>query len=106
MSDVWLDRFQKEALPRIVREFKPVKVIFFGSRVKGGAKEDSDIDVIIISEAFRGIPFLKRMEKVLKVARFPKHVDFLCYTPEEFERIKDSSAIVREAMEEYVEAAL
>ncbi|WP_456475850.1 nucleotidyltransferase domain-containing protein [Candidatus Pyrohabitans sp.] len=106
MGDVWLDKFQKEALPRIVREFKPIKVIFFGSRVKGGAREDSDIDVIIISEAFRGIPFIRRMERVLKVARFPKHVDFLCYTPEEFERIKNSSAVVQEAMEEYVEAAL
>lgn len=106
MSDAWLERFQKEALPRIVREFKPIKVIFFGSRVKGSAREDSDIDVIIISEAFRGIPFIRRMERVLKVARFPKHVDFLCYTPEEFERIKNSSAIVQEAMEEYVEAAL
>ncbi|NOZ59361.1 MAG: nucleotidyltransferase domain-containing protein [Euryarchaeota archaeon] len=106
MGDVWLDRFKREALPRIVREFKPVRVIFFGSRVKGGAREDSDIDVIIISEAFRDVPFLRRMERVLKVARFPKHVDFLCYTPEEFERIKKSSAIVKEAMEEYVEAAL
>jgi len=55
------------------------RVIFFGSKVKGGAGEDSGIGVMIVSEAFRCVPFLRRMEMVLKVARFPKHVDFLCY---------------------------
>ncbi|WXG42308.1 MAG: nucleotidyltransferase domain-containing protein [Candidatus Freyarchaeum deiterrae] len=106
VNDIWIEKFQKEALPRIVQDIKPERVLFFGSRVTGNAKEESDLDVIIISEAFRGIPFIKRAEKVLKTARFPKHVDYLCYTPEEFERIKTTSSIIQDAMEQNVEATL
>lgn len=46
------------------------------------------------------------MENMLKLVRFPKHVDYLCYTPEEFERIKDSSSIVEDALEECIEATI
>ncbi len=106
VSDIWIEKFQKEALPRIVKEIEPEKVLLFGSRVTGNATDDSDIDVIIISKAFREIPFIKRAEKVLKIARFPKHVDYLCYTPEEFERMKNTSSIIQEAMEQYIEAPI
>ena len=106
MHDVWINRFAKEVLPIIVKELQPSKVLFFGSRAQGIATEDSDIDVIIISEHFKDIPFIERMVKVLKLARFPKHVDYLCYTPEEFMNIKTSSTIIENALENSVEAVL
>ncbi|MFQ6129158.1 MAG: nucleotidyltransferase domain-containing protein [Thermoplasmata archaeon] len=105
MSDAWVERFKKEALPRIVREIRPAKVFLFGSRVTGEAREESDLDVIIVSERFEGVRFLKRMEMLLNIARFPKHVDYLCYTPEEFERMKSSSSLIRSAMRQWVEIA-
>jgi predicted nucleotidyltransferase len=104
MDDRWINRFQKEALPRIIEVIGPARVLLFGSRVRGKATEDSDIDVIIVSIFFKDIPFIKRMEKVLTIAKFPKHVDYFCYTPEEFDRIKDSSSVIEDALEEYVEA--
>ncbi len=104
MSDPWIDRFNKEVLPLIVAEFKPVKVMFFGSRVSGDASKDSDIDVIIISEAFKDIPFVKRMGKILNLTRFPKHVDYLCYTPEEFNNVKNNSIVIEDALENHLEA--
>ena len=78
----------------------------FGSRITGRATEASDLDVIIISQDFKKIPFVKRMGEILKAARFPKHVDYFCYTPDEFERIKGASAIIEQALREGIELAL
>ena len=106
MSDLWIEKFKKEALPIIVKVIKPSRLLFFGSRATGNADENSDIDVIIISDMFKDIPFIKRMEKIIKLTRFPKHVDYLCYTPEEFKNIKETSLIIDNALENFVEAAI
>jgi predicted nucleotidyltransferase len=70
----------------------------FGSRAKGNFNKDSDIDLIIVSETFKDVPMIRRMSVVLKELKFPKHIDVLCYTPEEFERIQNTSAIVKDAL--------
>lgn len=105
MADIWVTRFKTEALPAIRAAFKPARVMVFGSRVTGNARADSDIDVIIVSDAFAGSRFLGRMARVLKVVRFPKHVDYLCYTPEEFVRIQSTSSVVGDAMRNHLEVA-
>ena len=106
MSDRWvtemindpvLTRFCQEALPAIRAAFSPEKVLVFGSRVRGRAHADSDIDTIIIAEAFRGIPFVNRAAFVMRSAKFDRHVAYLCYTPDEYERTKNRSIILRDA---------
>jgi predicted nucleotidyltransferase len=99
MKDIWLQRFEKKVLPVLESEFKPETVIIFGSRVTGSAQEGSDIDVFIISQLFKDIPFIKRMPMVLRKTRFEKHVDYICYTPTEFENIKDKSSVIMDALE-------
>ena len=37
---------------------------------------------------------------MLRLVRFPRHVDYLCYTPTEFEPIQHTSAIVHQAVQE------
>jgi predicted nucleotidyltransferase len=106
LEDQYLKQFYRDVVPSIVRVFSPVKVLVFGSRVKGTATDDSDIDVIIIAESFREIPFVNRMATVMKSVRFQKHVDYLCYTPDEYERLKDRSSILRDAASYAVEVAL
>ena len=103
MADQWVERFREEAMPKIVEEYGPESVLIFGSRARGDAGEDSDIDVIVVSSYFAEMPFLRRMPHVLRNVPFAKHVDYLCYTPEEYERIKDESAIVMDAVEDSVE---
>ena len=71
MNDLWIEKFRREALPGLSREFKPDKVIAFGSRIRGTAREESDIDVILVSSYFNDIPFLKRMPLVLRKVPFP-----------------------------------
>jgi predicted nucleotidyltransferase len=103
MKDSWIERFKNEALPKIVENFKPERIILFGSRIHGKAREDSDIDVIIVSKTFSNIPSFDRMPLVLKTIKFPKHIDFFCYTQEEFERISESSSIIMDALENCLE---
>ena len=67
-------------------------------RLKIGINENSDIDVIMVSNYFLKIPFVKRMPLVLKKIRFKKHIDIICYTPSEFEKIRKTSIILKEAL--------
>lgn len=97
-NDLWIEKFKQNALPIVIREVHPEQCILFGSRIKTGSSEQSDIDIIVVARFFKGIPFVKRMSLLLKKVRFEKHVDFLCYSPEEFERNKLSSAIIRDAL--------
>ncbi|MCI0471847.1 MAG: nucleotidyltransferase domain-containing protein [Candidatus Aminicenantes bacterium] len=98
-KDLWIKRFEKEILPILLFEFNPEMVIIFGSRIKRTANEESDIDIIIISDYFKDTPFIKRMAQVLRKARFEKHIDYICYTYAEYERLKDRSTILVEALE-------
>ena len=99
MKDKWIEKFIKEAIPKILEKISPSQIIVFDSRVKGNAKDESDIDVIVISDYFEGIPFLKRMPMLLKLVKFEKHIDFLCYTEDEFEKVKKMSAILKSALQ-------
>jgi len=98
-TDTWLERCKREVLPKLIAELKPEKILLFGSRIKGTADENSDIDVIVVSNAFATIPFIERMSLILKMIRFPKHIDFICYSPEEFARLKNKSSVLIDALE-------
>lgn len=99
MKDIWVQRFKEFALPVLVSEFKPERVIIFGSRITGKAHEDSDIDVIVVADFFRNVPFIKRMPMMLRKTPFAKHVDYICYTPVEFKKIKSRSSLLIDALE-------
>lgn len=103
MADKWIEEFKRVALPILTEEFKPKKVLVFGSRARGVATEESDIDVIVVSSFFADIPFLKRMPLVLRKIRFPKHVDYICYTEQEYEKLKTESSVIMDAMENSIE---
>jgi predicted nucleotidyltransferase len=62
-TDRWLVRFKREALPKLIAELKPEKILLFGSRIKGTADENSDIDVIVVSNAFATIPFIEQSKQ-------------------------------------------
>ena len=97
-NEYWINRLRTEVMPILQQSINPQKVLLFGSRAKGNNDPDSDIDIIIVSDYFRDIHPLKRMTFVLKKIRFPKHIDALCYTPEEFEKIQKTSVVVWDAV--------
>ena len=76
------------------------KMIFFGSRVRGKTGRDTDVDLVIVSTKFKKIGFFRRGVKLYDRWNLPYPVDFLCYTPEEFNKMKKRITIVREAVRE------
>lgn len=78
-------------------------MIFFGSRATGKAHQDSDIDIIIVSPKFRETKFRYRPLGFYRHWTLKYPVDFLCYTPEEFEKLRKRVSIVSEALKEGIE---
>jgi hypothetical protein len=100
ISDPLVKRFARGYLPRLRDRYRPELVLVFGSRARGEALEDSDLDLLVVSEAFRGVPFLTRSSLLLDDLNLPFAVDLLCYTPEEFARKQKEHGIVESALEE------
>ena len=99
VGDKLVKRFLTEKMDVIVSKFNPEKLILFGSRAWGKPTDDSDIDLIIVSDYFKGQKFTGRMAQFLKEVRFPEHIDAICYTPEEFNRKKADNMIISKAVE-------
>ena len=74
------------------------KIILFGSRANGKTHQWSDFDIIIVSPKFRGVDSFRRGSIFYDYWNYDYPVDFICYTPEEFNRLKKKISIVREAL--------
>jgi predicted nucleotidyltransferase len=85
---------------RIVKKFKPEKIILFGSYARGAFTRDSDVDLLMIMPV-SGSKREKRIEigVALHDIRIPK--DIIVATPDEVERRKNLvGTIIRPAIEE------
>ena len=91
---------------RIKKCIRVERVVIFGSRARGDNLEDSDVDLIIVSRDFEGVPFYERMDQLILLWESPLDLEGLCYTPEEFEKKKREIGIVREAVKEGVEVEI
>jgi hypothetical protein len=64
------------------------RIILFGSCALSAVREESDIDVAIVSENFKDMNLLQRLELIglaLAKARIMEPIEALGYTEEEFE---------------------
>ena len=90
-----------------VRKETPItKMYLFGSRVWGKSHKDSDIDILVVSPSFRFQKSFKRGVHFYKYCDLKYPVDFLCYTPKEFERFKKSIALVKQVVEKGIEITI
>jgi len=77
-----------DIVKRIVEQFHPVKIILFGSRARGVAAPDSDVDLLVVMEVVSS----KRRQAVqidLALADRTFPLDLIVVTPEEFEKYRD-----------------
>ncbi len=74
----------------IVREYAPDKIILFGSWSRGDADEQSDIDLLVISDREELLPRYKRgLDVRISLSRFNTPKDILFYTHEDIARWQD-----------------
>lgn len=81
------------------------RAILFGSRARGDARPDRDVDLLLVSPAFAGKSVVERALPVRRAWNLDYAVDFLCYSPEEFEHLKGRARIVQLAIAEGVPIA-
>lgn len=87
----------------LAKEVPVQKMILFGSRAMGNPHRWSDFDLIIVSGKFRNVKFRYRALGFYKHWTVDYPVDFLCYTPEEFRRLRRQVTLVAEAVQHGVE---
>ena len=92
-----------EALEQILQilttQYRPEKIILFGSMATNNVGEWSDLDLVIIKDT--SLPFLERLVEVALLCPVWVGVDYLVYTPDEFaQMIADKNHfILREVIE-------
>ncbi len=92
--------YLSEVVDRIVRKFHPEKIILFGSWARGEAREDSDLDLLVVLS--RVDHKRKAAIEVLRALNgLPISKDVIVTTPQEIEeRGKTVGYILRPALEE------
>jgi predicted nucleotidyltransferase len=77
-----------QARDRLVAQFKPQRVILFGSQARGTADERSDVDILVVCPLTGSRRSLMvAMDRALAGLGFAR--DVVVITPEEFERDRD-----------------
>jgi uncharacterized protein len=77
--------YLSEVVNRIVQKFHPEKIILFGSWARGEAREDSDLDLLVV------LPKVEHTQKTAiqignALSNLPISKDIIVATPEEIEK--------------------
>ena|SRR3989338_1149169 len=94
----------KEFKAEVSKYYPLQKMILFGSRATGRPRFDSDFDILVVSSRYKEMNVFLRGIELYNYWKLHYPVDFLCYSPQEFEKLKkDPSSIVSEVMEKGIE---
>lgn len=85
---------------KVSRHYPIERMVLFGSRARGEGHRDSDVDLIVVSDAFRRKNPIDRAYLMRREWDLDYAVDFLCYTPEEFRVYSRAPGFVRQALRE------
>lgn len=92
--------YLSEAVDRIVQKFHPIRIILFGSWARGSAREDSDLDLLVV------LPKVEHKRKAAiqignSLSNLPIGKDIIVTTPEDIEKYgKTVGDILSPALEE------
>lgn len=82
------------------RHMSVSRLILFGSRARGDNFVTSDYDFVLVSEEFSGKPFTRRASQLYRYWPDKYDLEVLCYTPDEWNRLKDKRGILLNAQKE------
>lgn len=78
-----IDRFEKSLEKQGI---SVDKILLYGSYVKGNYHEGSDIDLVVVSESFKGMDYWERIEYIVNALMEElSPIEAYPMTPEEFE---------------------
>ena len=77
------------------------KAFVFGSVAREESDEHSDADILFVRDT--GLDFFHRVTEIMDIMLELRNVDALIYTPDEFERMKNSSGFIQTVIEEAIE---
>ncbi|MFQ5796013.1 MAG: nucleotidyltransferase domain-containing protein [Candidatus Bipolaricaulia bacterium] len=78
-----IERFKQQLM---AMDLRPERLILFGSWAHGGGESWSDIDLVVISQDFRGKDLRERLELLgVAAARILEPIEAFGVTPEEWE---------------------
>jgi predicted nucleotidyltransferase len=86
MKEAKVETILSEIIEKLRKEYKPIKIILFGSYAYGNPTEDSDIDLLILKNTSR-----RRVDRFVQVKRIIYNpyrkipVSPLVYSPKELE---------------------
>jgi len=87
MHEAQLEAVLSDMVDRICKAGTPEKIVLFGSRARGDASVDSDIDLLVVESS--GLPRYKRSARYRKaVAGLYVAKDIVVWSPEEIEEWK------------------
>lgn len=110
LSRVKLSRRQKRELLAFMRrlreDLEASEVYLFGSRVHGVPLEDSDLDMIVVSEKFKERSFIENMELLSRLWNGSFTIEMFPYTPEQIKKYNGRKVIITEALEKGIKIDL
>jgi transcriptional regulator with XRE-family HTH domain len=93
-------RYLPTVVERIARQFRPAKIVLFGSQVRGRARDHSDIDIVVV---FEDLANKREMRVAIRkaIADLVVDKDILVATSEEV-ATRTGGQVLRTAIEEGV----
>lgn len=76
------------------------KISLFGSYARGRIDLFTDLDVLVIMDTDK--PFTERITEIYSLLALPVDADILCYTPQEFARMKETPFLKKALADEVV----
>ncbi len=76
------------------------RVSLFGSYAMGKADLFTDLDILVVMDTDK--PFPERLASLYSLLALPVDMDILCYTPEEFDRMKETPFLQKILAEEVI----
>lgn len=75
-----------DIVSQLVRQYKPEKIILFGSTARGDSGPDSDIDLFLVKKGVDTVPYHQRISDASGVILHNAPIDVLVYTPWEVKK--------------------
>lgn len=88
-----------EEIRRFLIRVRVPEAIFFGSRERGDFRPHSDVNLVLLSDAFAGEPLPALLRRLQRRWHADVLVEMLPLTPQEFEEMQAWSQLAKEAAE-------